>query len=243
MRGVVIYLSVYLFIYLLDGPSGSVCVCVCVCVCVLSYPAGKVAGDDGMMGFDGATLRFRQSVCLCKHSSLDRGAEVADDEAERFLQRPAACLSSDIDDRAGPWGFSNPHVDAPIDASEKLSTPYLSSRLHFFSYFRTDLLLTLINPIYHTPLHYVISIPAVMSFPAYTPKVRVQRPAPQFKSTAIIDGAFEGALSRPSPPLRHLILRVKHLQSTRPQPRRLHSQEAMGCPGLRPHGLDLRVPH
>ena len=42
-----------------------------------------------------------------------------------------------------------------------------------------------------------------MSFPAYTPKVRVQRPAPQFKSTAVIDGAFEGTFPRPNPPRRH----------------------------------------
>jgi hypothetical protein len=49
-----------------------------------------------------------------------------------------------------------------------------------------------------------------MSFPAYTPKVRVQRPAPQFKSTAIIDGAFEGAFLRPTHHFRHPIHRVKH---------------------------------
>jgi peroxiredoxin (alkyl hydroperoxide reductase subunit C) len=32
-----------------------------------------------------------------------------------------------------------------------------------------------------------------MSFPAYTPKARVQKPAPAFAGTAVVDGTFEGA--------------------------------------------------
>ena len=35
-----------------------------------------------------------------------------------------------------------------------------------------------------------------MSFPAYTPKARVQKPAPAFSGTAVVDGTFEG---KPSP--------------------------------------------
>jgi peroxiredoxin (alkyl hydroperoxide reductase subunit C) len=31
-----------------------------------------------------------------------------------------------------------------------------------------------------------------MSFPAYTPKARVQKPAPAFSGTAVVDGTFEG---------------------------------------------------
>jgi hypothetical protein len=31
-----------------------------------------------------------------------------------------------------------------------------------------------------------------MSFPAYTPKARVQKPAPHFSGTAVVDGTFEG---------------------------------------------------
>lgn len=35
-----------------------------------------------------------------------------------------------------------------------------------------------------------------MAFPAYTPKARVQKPAPHFSSTAVIDGTFEGTHAR-----------------------------------------------
>ena len=31
-----------------------------------------------------------------------------------------------------------------------------------------------------------------MSFPTYTPKARVQKPAPAFSGTAVVDGTFEG---------------------------------------------------
>lgn len=34
-----------------------------------------------------------------------------------------------------------------------------------------------------------------MSFPAYTPKARVQKPAPAFSGTAVVDGTFEGAFT------------------------------------------------
>jgi hypothetical protein len=53
---------------------------------VLSSSAGLRDGGGLMMRLSLSTER------LCKHRSLDRGAEVADDEAERFLQRPAACF-------------------------------------------------------------------------------------------------------------------------------------------------------
>ena len=34
-----------------------------------------------------------------------------------------------------------------------------------------------------------------MAFPAYTPKARVQKPAPHFSGTAVVDGTFEGMRS------------------------------------------------
>lgn len=35
-----------------------------------------------------------------------------------------------------------------------------------------------------------------MAFPAYTPKARVQKPAPHFSGTAVVDGTFEGTFPR-----------------------------------------------
>lgn len=34
-----------------------------------------------------------------------------------------------------------------------------------------------------------------MAFAAYTPKARVQKPAPPFSGTAVVDGTFEGTLA------------------------------------------------
>lgn len=34
-----------------------------------------------------------------------------------------------------------------------------------------------------------------MAFAAYTPKARVQKPAPAFSGTAVVDGTFEGTVS------------------------------------------------
>ena len=45
-----------------------------------------------------------------------------------------------------------------------------------------------------------------MAFNAYTPKVRVQKPAPAFSGTAVVDGTFEGTSALRMRPLLLLSL-------------------------------------
>jgi len=85
-----------------------------------------------------------------------------------------------------------------------------------------------------------------MAFPAYTPKARVQKPAPHFSSQAVVDGAFEGTLDPWIPNVMH----APHdaaapvlTRRIRGQPDRLHVRQEMARPRLRPHGLDLCVPY
>jgi len=56
----------------------------------------------------------------------------------------------------------------------------------------------------------------------YTPKARVQRPAPHFSGTAVVDGTFEGervrdSLSRERPHPFHITSSALHLHHYRPR--------------------------
>jgi len=97
---------------------------------------------------------------------------------------------------------------------------------------------------------------------AYTPKVRVQKPAPHFSGTAVVDGAFEGKISTipkctTAPHNEHLAV-IKHhttlkrakyftanqlLLDCRAQPHHLHLHETMAGSRLRPDGMDFRLPY
>jgi hypothetical protein len=86
-----------------------------------------------------------------------------------------------------------------------------------------------------------------MAFPAYQPKARVQKPAPHFSGTAVVDGTFEGeSLSHTHHTHSTIGLPMLRVITLTPHPRTqlnsLHIHQAMARPRLRPHGLDLRVP-
>jgi hypothetical protein len=91
-----------------------------------------------------------------------------------------------------------------------------------------------------------------MSFSAYTPKVRVQKPAPDFSGTAVVDGTFESMHPHAVPPILSLgACQSNSIQRSirwktdnyllRHQP--LFLQGPMARSGLRPHGLDFRLPY
>lgn len=83
-----------------------------------------------------------------------------------------------------------------------------------------------------------------MAFPAYTPKARVQKPAPHFSSQAVVDGTFEGMFDKVDCYCdRNVDDATMLTPCARGQPDKLHVHQAMACPRLHPHGLDFRMPY
>jgi hypothetical protein len=87
-----------------------------------------------------------------------------------------------------------------------------------------------------------------MAFPAYQPKARVQKPAPHFSGTAVVDGTFEGESLSHAYPIQPTI-RLPSLQAIiltpllpRTQLNSLHLHQTMARPRLCPYGMDLRLP-